>query len=420
MNGHIRPGRQAGTWYLRVEQRRESGKRRQRRETFRGTKAEARRRLRALLHEAETNVLADGSRLTVAMLFETWLESRRHRVAATTFGFYSTLVRLYLIPEIGSLKAEALHPTHIERAIASWIRGARKDRVEGRLSLHSVKHIFGTGKSAYRWAVQMRYLARNPFDGVTPPRVERREMRALDPAGVVELLQAAAGTDLRLPILLAVGTGLRRGELLGLRWSDLDLQVGRLTVRRSLEFIDGSIRTKSTKTVRSSRTIALASLLVDALRKHRAEQIAPKRARELGEGDDAWLFQTITGGPWNPVAFTKRFGRFVRRSGLQHLRFHDLRHSHATLSLAAGTDLKTISAALGHSTIAITANTYLHAVEVLHSEAAGRLDDLLRGALATQSVPQRCHTEPAGKKKARRSGLSMVAGLGFEPRTFGL
>jgi len=267
----------------------------------------------------------------------------------------------------------------------------------------------------------MGLLTRNPVDAVTPPRVERLEMKALDAAGVTALLAAAEGLEIQLPILVAIGTGLRRGELLGLRWNDIDLDGCRLSVRRSLEVVAGEIRSKPPKTTRSARTISLASFVIEALRRHRGEQ----NKRRLRGGDDAaWVFSDGRGNPWNPVHFTKRFGRLARQPGVPRVRFHDLRHSHATLSLAAGIDLKTISASLGHSTIGVTANTYLHAVDSLQRESANRLDVALRGAigagLSRSSVPNRCHATLATKKKARRSGLEMVAGPGFEPGTFGL
>jgi hypothetical protein len=144
----------------------------------------------------------------------------------------------------------------------------------------------------------------------------------------------------------------------------------------------------------------------------------------LGRDEEAWVFSDAKGGALDPIAFTKRFGRLVRRSDVPQVRFHDLRHSHATLSLAAGTDLKTISASLGHSTISVTANTYLHAVESLQKDSANRLDAALRGAvnqgLSNASVPQACHAGQLGNKKARKHGLELVAGPGFEPGTFGL
>ena len=145
MRGHITRGRSAGTWYLRVElQHGDNGKRRQRRETVRGTKADAQRRLHELLVEVEAGGYADAQRLTVAKIAERWLATKEHRVAAKTYAFYSSHVRLYIVPTLGSLRAEALRPAYIEAAIGKWARGKRHDRERGVLSARSVAHLFNT------------------------------------------------------------------------------------------------------------------------------------------------------------------------------------------------------------------------------------------------------------------------------------
>ena len=273
MRGHITRGRAAGTWYLRVElQHGGNGKRRQRRETVRGTKADAQRRLHELLVEVEAGGYADAQRLTVAKIAERWLATKEHRVAAKTYAFYSSHVRLYIVPTLGSLRAEALRPAYIEAAIGKWARGKRHDRERGVLSARSVGHLFNTLRTMLRWGVKMGMLVRNAADAVEPPRFERKEMRALDPAGVARLLEAAQGTDLRAVIAVAIGTGLRRGELLALRWSDVNLDARRLTVHRSLETVKGVTRTKPPKTARSARTIALPPFVAGILREERSRQ----------------------------------------------------------------------------------------------------------------------------------------------------
>ncbi len=190
---------------------------------------------------------------------------------------------------------------------------------------------------------------------------------------------------------MAFATGLRRGELLALRWSDVDLAGGRLSVRRSLERVGGEIRTKEPKTARSRRTVALPTFAITALRTRKDDQHrnlavlfgdleARRRQRE------GWVFDRIDGEPWDPGAFSLAFYRLIRRAKLPAVRFHDLRHSYGTLALAAGTDLKTISAALGHSTISTTANIYLHAVESLQQEAADRINLIVADAIERAQV----------------------------------
>jgi len=426
VSGSIKPGRAPGTWYLRVELPRNGrGRRQQRRETLRGTKADAQRRLRELIREVESGGHADGTRMRVVDLAERWLQSAQHRVGARTFTSYDAHLRLYIVPLLGSHRVDALLPPHIESALAAWTTGGRNDRQTGKLSQRTVAHIFNTLRTMCRWAVQMRLLVRNPVDAVHAPRVERVEMRALDSAGVAELIAAARGTELEHPIVVAVGTGLRRGELLGLRHSDIDLDAGLLWVRRSVETIKGVTRSKPPKTARSARTIALPTFVVDALRRNRTDQTQRRLILGIGRDEDTPVFTRADEAAWEPGAFSLAFARLVKRAKLRHVRFHDLRHSFGTLALQSGVDLKTVSSALGHSAISTTANVYLHAVESMQHEAAARINALLGAsigqALASSgdgsplgSVPQRCHTTPIQSKNARQIGRFVVAPTGIE------
>ncbi len=427
MKGSIQRGPSDGVWYLRAElPRAADGSRSRRRERFVGTKAEAQRRLRQLLREIETGGYADGGRMTIADLAQRWLSAAEHRVGASTYAGYAAHVRLYIVPSIGSHRAEALRPAHVEGALASWSRQQRNDGEKGVLSPRTVAHVYNTLRTLCRWGVKMGVLVRNPVEAVEPPKSVRREMRALDAAGVTELMLAARGTELEHPIAIAVGTGLRRGELLGLRWSDVDLDRARLSVRRSLETVKGVTRTKPPKTARSSRTIALPPFVVDVLRRRKREQNERRLLLGLGRDEDGWIFTRADESAWQPGLFSLLFARLVKRAKLRHVRFHDLRHSFGTLALASGVDLKTVSSALGHSTITMTANTYLHAVESLQQDAAARIETMLGNAVggaltasgesAAKSVdPQRAHAIPPQLKKARGYRVSLVAPTGVEP-----
>ncbi len=427
MRGHISPGKHSGTWYLRVELPRDAnGHRQRRREAFAGNKAEAQRRLRELIREVESGGYADGARLTFGALAERWLATVEHRVGARTFASYRAHVRLYIVPALGNLRADALRPAHVEKALATWATGGRHDRERGSLSQRSVAHIFNTLRSVCRWAVKMGVLLRNPAEAVDSPRVDRREMRALDLAGIAQLVAAARGSELEHPIAVALGTGLRRGELLGLRWADVDLDRARLSVKRSVETVAGVTRTKPPKTSRSARTISLPPSIVEILRRRRAEQRERRVSLGLGRDDAGWIFTRADESAWEPGAFSLLFARLVKRAKLPHIRFHDLRHSFGTLALASGVDLKTVSNALGHSAISTTANVYLHAVESLERDAAARIDALIGDALTGPPIavgerllkgsgPLRAHAKTTRIEKARGYGLELVAPTGIEP-----
>jgi integrase len=427
MKGHITPGPLAGTWYLRVELPRDAnGSRQRRRDTFRGSKKDAEKRLREIIREVECGGSVDAARITFAQLVERWLETTEHRVGTLTFASYRAHVRFYIIPELGALRADAVRPAHVEKALTRWATVARNDGHKGHLSPRSVAHIFNTLRSACKWAVRTGILNRNPVDAVSAPRVERREMRALGLDGIAELVAAARGSELEDPIAVALGTGLRRGELLGLRWPDVDLEKARLSVKRSVETVDGITRTKPPKTARSARTISLPTSVVEILVRRRAIQRERRMMLGLGRDDQGWIFTRADETAWDPAAFSLFFARLVKRSKLQHVRFHDLRHSFGTLALASGVDLKTVSNALGHSAITTTANTYLHAVETLERDAAARIEALIGDALATParavgespatgSGPRRAHGKTLPLGKARGYGHKIIALTGVEP-----
>ena len=418
MQGHLKRGRIDGSWYLRIELPRGSnGRRQQRRETFRGTKAEAEKRLREMLREVEVGGNSNANRLAVEQIAERWLAAAEQRVSARTLQGYTSHVRLYIAPTLGSTRADTLRPMHIESAISNWAKGSRKDGEGGNISARTLAHVFNTLRTMLRWAVRMGSIVRSPADSVDPPRYTNKEMTALDPGKFEDVLAAAEGTEFQDAIAVAVGTGLRRGELLGLQWGDISIDFRKLAVRRSAETIKGEIRTKPPKTRRSARTLSLPSFVADFLRSIAAQR-KPK--------DTDWVFVRFDGSQWEPGAFSLDFARFVKQSGLPHVRFHDLRHSFGTLALGSGVDLQTVSRALGHESVAITSRIYVHAVEALQEDQAARIDALLGDGVSSvmsdfvpadvdASVPQRCHKTSAQRKKPRKTGLKLVAPTGIEP-----
>ncbi len=199
-----------------------------------------------------------------------------------------------------------LRPAHIEEAIAKWNREATVARTERLLSTRTIRHLYDTLRMALRWSVSMGILARNPADAVKPPKVERSEMHTLEPDDIARLLQAARGTELLSAIAVAVATGLRRGELLGLRWPDIDFDGGKLAVRRSIEFVKGrddgryTRREKPPKPAKSARTLSLPPSVMAVLRSQRADQLSRLLLLGLGRDDNGYVFDRADGTPWNP------------------------------------------------------------------------------------------------------------------------
>lgn len=218
-----------------------------------------------------------------------------------------------------------------------------------------------------------------------PPRVEQREISTLDETEVAQLFKAVRGTRLELVVVLAVTTGLRRGELLALRWTDIDLDKQTLSVRQSLEQTRDAVTLKQPKTRRGRRLVALANVTVEALRRHRADQA--KRRLLLGAAykDRSFVLTRVDGRPMNPAETSKDFARLVAKKGLTRVSLHGLRHTHATLLLRANVHPKVVSERLGHATIGITLDTYSHVLPDMQQVAAKRLDSLLSATFGERS-----------------------------------
>jgi integrase len=209
-------------------------------------------------------------------------------------------------------------------------------------------------------------------------------MKALDETQTARLLSAARGTRLYVPIVLAIGTGMRRGEILAVRWRDADLVKGTLSVTQSLEQTAGNLRFKAPKTAKGRRVIALPSLVVDELVRHKGEQAQQRLLLGPGYQDCGLVVARADGSPVKPDRFTQEFLDLIRNHNLPRVRFHDLRHSHASQLFKQGVHPKIVSERLGHSTIGITLDTYSHLLPGMQEEAAERFDVALRAAMGNE------------------------------------
>lgn len=380
MKGSIRQqGKQS--WEVRIYiGRREDGRKLYRSHTVHGNKKDAQRELAKLLHEFNTGAYVEPSRMTVKEYLERWLQDyARSSVAPKTFERYAEIVRLHLIPALGAIPLAKLQPLHIQGCYSDALRAGRRDG-KGGLSAQTVLHHHRVLREALQQAVRWQLLARNPADAVEPPRPQPKEMCALDEQQAARLLDAAKGSRLYAPVVLAVTTGMRRGEILALRWQDVDLQAGTLSVRQSLEQTRDGLTFKQPKTQKGRRVVALPPLAVEALRRHKAEQAKERLLLGPGYQDNGLVCAQPDGQPWRPDALTNAFAYLVRKAGVPPVRFHDLRHSHATLLLRQGVHPKVVSERLGHATVGITLDTYSHVLPGMQEEAARKLDVALRAA----------------------------------------
>ena len=298
------------------------------------------------------------------------------RVAAKTAVRHRAIVRHQLTPRLGHIPLRQLTAVHIEAFEADLLRTghAKGRKAGGALASQTVLHVHRTLSQALTHAVRTGVLFKNPAEHVKPPRPPRQEIAILTKAEVATLLRTGEATWLYLPVLIAVTTGLRRGELLALRWSDLDLKAGRLTVNQSLERIGGTTTFKPPKTAGSRRTITLPAITVDALSAHRVEQAAPM----------GLVFANALGEPMDADSITKGFGRLIAAAGVRRITFHGLRHTHISHQLIDGIHPKIVSERAGHASVAITLAVYAGFVPNMQAEAAAGVDAWLRRELAEQ------------------------------------
>lgn len=380
MRGHIRK-RGQNSWAVVLDLGRDaSGKRRQKWHTVKGTKKDADRELSRLLNELDNGSYVEPSRMRFREYLDQWLRDyAQPRVSPKTYERYGQLVR-DIAQELGEHALSQLRPLHIQAFYAKQLTEGRKNG-KGGLSPQTVLHYHRLLHKALAQAVKWQLLARNPAEAVEPPRPPRTQMRALDERETAQLLSMLAAKRLYMPVLLAVTTGLRRGEVLALRWGDIDFDTNHAVVVRSLEQTKAGLRYKSPKTERSRRTVVLPGFTVEALRAHKVNQAKERLAVGPLYQDENLVCARRDGTPWAPDQFSTAFAAFVRRSGLEHFRFHDLRHSHATQLLKQGVHPKIVSERLGHSNIGITLDTYSHVLPGMQEDAIAGLDTTLRSSI---------------------------------------
>jgi len=281
-----------------------------------------------------------------------------------------------------------LQPLHIQGAYSkALLDGGRKDGRKGGLSAQTVLHHHRVLREALKQAVRWQLVPRNAADAVEPPRPEYHEANALEESRTAWLLDAAEGTRLHIPILLAITTGMRRGEILAICWTDIDLDTGIARVRRSLQETKAGVTVKEPKSRHGRRPISLPSLAVEMLRTHRDAQQKVKATLGRDYQDNDLVCCRDDGSIWPPSAFTSAYRDLLRRRQIANVRFHDLRHSHVSQLLRSGVSAKVISERLGHSKVGFTLDVYSHLLPGMQEEAASKVDTRLRAALDKQRRP---------------------------------
>jgi integrase len=345
----------------------------QRRSVFGHTKDDAVRKLREAVIARDRGTLAMPSRETIASYLQTWLAGAQPSLRPMTYQSYESIIRTQLEPRLGKLRLTQLRPQHVQRLLA--------DLIADGFSTKYARNVHGVLHRALDRAVHWHQLAVNPADGVDLPQLRAREMTALSVDEARAVLAAVESDPLRALWTLMLTTGLRQGELLALRWRDVDLAAGRLAVtgnsvrltqrtRRSLGLSSSEPLRGEPKTARSRRVVEMPALAVDALRQQRQDT----KVINL----NGLIFTRADGRTLAVPSVYSGWRRLLKRAGVPLVRPHDARHTCATLMLGQGVHPKPVSEMLGHATVAITLDLYSHATPAMHREAARALDAVLR------------------------------------------
>lgn len=380
MKGSIRE-RSPGHWAIILDVKdAATGKRKRKWHSFRGTKRQAQVECARLIAEMKGGTYLEPSKTTTAQFLYRWLEHIKSRVSPRTYVRYEELAKQNLIPAIGATALTELRPAHIAETYAKALSSGRRDGAGG-LSPRTVLHMHRILKQALKQAVRWRVLTHNPADAVDPPKVERKAMETYDLPATVELIAAARGTKMFIPVILAVLCGLRRGEIAALRWKNVDLEAGQMAIAESAEQIGKNIRYKPPKSGRA-RTVALSATVVEELKARRVAQAQELLKLGVALSGETFVAAHADGTPFQPSFITHEWVDMIRGTKLAHRRFHDLRHAHATHLLSSGVHPKVASERLGHSKVGITLDLYSHVLPGMQEDAAARIDAALQSAAA--------------------------------------
>lgn len=369
--------RDDGRWCAQVTLGYVDGKRK-RKYLYGDTRKEVAEQLKVVLRDQQQGLPVATERQTLGEYLDRWLtDVAKPKVRPKTYHSYAQLVRLHLKPALGRHQLGKLEPQHVQAMMNAKIKAG--------LSPRTVQYLRAVLRRALGQALKWGMVARNVATLVDPPRVVQPEIQPLDPDQARQFLEAVRGDRLEALYAVALALGLRQGETLGLRWRDVDLDLGIVQVRVALQRVNGEKpRLVEPKTRQSRRTLPLPEALVVQLRSQRTRQREEHLlAGPRWEGQD-WdlVFTNTLGGPLDARHLVRAFKAHLVRAGLPDIRFHDLRHSCASLLLAQGVHPRTVMEVLGHSTITLTMNTYSHVIPQAQRQAV----ELLQGLFAAPAA----------------------------------
>lgn len=346
-----------------------TGKRNRTYKNVQGSKREANSVMHKMIVEMEQGISAKRTNKTVGSWMDEWVSSCLPNVEETTRVGYKTKIRCYIKPALGDILLKSLRAEHVQKMI--------NDMLTSGLSPKNIRDTFNNINAAMKMAVKTRLISYNPCEGVVLPKMKKYRAKVYDSSTMHTLLEAAYGTEMYLPILLLITVGLRRGELLALRWEDIDFDNNLLKVRKNMVCGENGVIIKDPKSEAGIRDIHIGDDVVKVLREARIQYMEDALAYGKGFQNLGFIIRQADGSPIMPNSMTRKWSRFVKRIGLEKIRLHDLRHSNATALIQAGVNPRVVQQRLGHSDVNITLNTYTHVLPEMDVDAAAKLDQIL-------------------------------------------
>ena len=340
------------------------------------TQAEVKEKLKQAIGETQALDITKAGKYTVGEWMEVWFQDyAKIKVRPSSHQTYQGYIHNHIQPNIGEIPLEKLTSLDLQKFYKKLLTQGRVDRVEAKgqpkgLSAKTVRNIHQILSSSLKLAQEQRLILTNPAEGCALPRVEHQEMKTLTTVQLASFFREARESGVFELYYLELATGLRRGELLGLKWEDIDLERGDLRVRRQVSRINGEVVEAPLKTKNAYRTLPLAEDTVSVLKEQRRKV-----------GNSPWVFPSPNGGPISPDSVLHTLHRVLKRAGLPKVRFHDLRHTFATLALQNGVDVKTVSGMLGHFSAGFTLDTYAHITSAAQRQAAQTMGSVLSETL---------------------------------------
>jgi integrase len=381
MTGHLRQ-RSPGSWEIKFDAGADpvTGKRKTRYVTVKGGKKAAQAELRRLLSAIDEGRLIEPSKTTLAQFLDRWESWAATQVARKTLERYCELLRHHVRPHLGSASIQKLRPVNF----AELYGRLQQEKPAGAgLAPRTVGHVHRLLHRIFGHAVKWGVIAINPVAAAEPPRVPRTEIDILEPGEIRTVLQALRGRPLHPIAVIALATGMRRGEIAALRWNDVDFESGRIRVERSIEQTNAGLAFKAPKTKAGRRSISIPPSIVAELRDHRRRQGELRLAFGMGKaGPDDLVFAREDGKPWPPDSMTTAWQKTVASLKLPRITLHALRHTHVSQLIASGLDVVTVSRRIGHSNPTVTLGVYSHLFGNTDEHAAEIVDQAMAGILA--------------------------------------